>query len=90
MDTLPAIPFTLLLPGPFVYELTSELNWGIFVNEATNEHFSVSHDEECIEFERTRARAPKKKGKVYEQFEKVFDSIIGKKIDDRLNKCSIL
>ena len=45
------------------------------MNEVTKEHFSVSHDDKCIQFERTRARAPKKKGKVHEQFEKVFDSI---------------
>ena len=61
------------------------------MNEATNEHFSVSHDDECIEFKRTPTEAPKKKGKVYQQFQKVFDSSIGKRIDDKLNElCSIL
>ena len=64
---MPTIPYTLILF--FDSNIPSEVNLGTVVNEATKEHFSVSRNDEWIEVERTRA--PKKKGKVYQQYQEV-------------------
>ena len=67
MDKLPAIPFTLLLLP--LSDRSDEVKLETVVNKATNEQFSVSHDER-IEVNRTRAS--KKKEKISKQNEEVI------------------
>ena len=80
---MPTIPYTLLLF--FDSDIPSEVNLGTVVNEATKEHFSVSRNDKWIEVERTRA--PKKKGKVSQQYQEDNRSNLTLSF---LDKCSIL